>query len=144
MEKIEESATINASPDQVYAWMSDLANWPTFVGEYTNVVGDPIQVGGEWDVISRVLGLKLTTHFVRKQQEAAQWVKIQMQGDVSGEMTIRYEAVGEGQTRLSESLECVPRKGLFGGVANAVIGKAVASELSRTVQAVKRGMESGS
>lgn len=143
MEKIEESATIMAAPEVVYDWMSNLSNWHAFVGDYTNVKNDPIAVGGEWDVITRVLGLKLTTHFVRTAQEPARWVTMRMEGDASGELTTRFEAASEGQTRLVQSLEFEARKGMFAGVANAMISRAVRGELARTVAAVKRGVEGG-
>ncbi len=145
MGHVQESVTVSGvTPQQVWDYSVNRENWPNYVaGEIRDVQGDPEQVGGSWSVVARIIMIEVVTRFERIYNEPPTLTRMKMSGDASGEFSTRYEPDGRGNTLLTQWLDYIPRKGLFGPLADLVTQNAVKGTIRKNIEAVKRNMEAG-
>lgn len=102
----EHEIMLAASPDEVFAWVSDLGGWRRWrssEGELERVTPGPVGVGTTWQARGRVLHEEIAVTIEVTAYEPDARFALRVSGSILAESTFTFEPVAEG-TRLTMSL----------------------------------------
>ncbi|MFZ5827366.1 MAG: SRPBCC family protein [Bacillota bacterium] len=102
--QIQESITVNASPDKVWALVSDPRNAPRFnrmVQEVTDVREQQRGVGTSWRAIAQMAGRMEIANEITE-WEPPRRLAIRMDGPASGTLSFTLTPQGDGSTVVEQ------------------------------------------
>jgi ligand-binding SRPBCC domain-containing protein len=144
MTRFEHSITIRRPLEEVWAFVNDPANDPTWQGPTLEVRGDflaPVEVGDEFVMVSQYLGLRIETTFVVTEYEPMSRSSVRaVSGPVPATATYTFESV-EGGTRFTMLGE-TDAHGLF-KLAEPVFARMARREWASSGETLKELLEAG-
>jgi uncharacterized protein YndB with AHSA1/START domain len=141
MIKVENSITINAPVEKVFAFVTDPDNSTKWQGGVDAVEYDGEQtVGGKYTEVRKFMGREMrTTLEVTRLEENKLWAAKTLSGPVPYEVTVTYEPAGGG-TKMTTTVEAEP--GGFFKLAEGAVRKQLESGLEEDSQTLKSMIES--
>jgi ligand-binding SRPBCC domain-containing protein len=144
MTRFEHSITIQRPLEEVWAFVTNPANDPTWQGPTLEVHGDfdaPLGVGTEFVMVSHFLGLRVETTFVVTAHEPMTRSSVKaVSGPVPATGTYTFEAV-DGGTRFTMHGE-TEAHGLF-KLAEPVFARMARREWASSGETLKELLEAG-
>lgn len=145
MRHVEAGITIAAPPEEVFAFVADLANlprWQTGIVSARRTSPDPVGVGSTARVVRDMAGQSLTVDLTITQFEPGRRLALASQASgVSVTATLEIEPEGEGTVARS-GIE-IKAGSFFMAALEGVIANAAAGELASGLERLRDAVEGG-
>jgi uncharacterized protein YndB with AHSA1/START domain len=143
MVQIQESVDIRAPIDRVFEALTDPRRGPEWNPNLVNVrdiIPEPVQVGTTWKQTVMMAGrsIDLTCRVIRL--EAPRAGALEVTGAHGGRITTDCAEM-DGMTRVTQTIEFEPPKGVFGKMAGGFVSNAVRREMARSMDRQKLTLE---
>jgi uncharacterized protein YndB with AHSA1/START domain len=136
MGQITESIDIRAPIDRVFAALTDPsrgADWNPAITEISGITPGPTALGTTWHQ-STVMGGRTVNLVCRVTRlDAPHLGVLEVTGDQRGQITTRCVETADG-TRVTQTLDFVPPRGVLGGLAGGFISSALRREMVRSME----------
>jgi uncharacterized protein YndB with AHSA1/START domain len=143
MRTVEASRSIAAPPEDVFAFISDLANlprWQSGVISAERTSPDPIGIGSTAHVVRELMGQRLAVDLTVIGYEPGRRLALESAASgmaVTAALDLEPEA---GGTRLHFAME-IRAQGIFMAPLEGIIAGAAASDVATSLDRVKAAME---
>ncbi len=125
--EISRQATIDASPEQLFRYVSDPYNAPNYISSITRIVSGPqgaAQDGQAWQAEANFLGQKRSVRLRLDEIRQPHFVRFSMAGDPPVSLSLHLTPEGKDKTQVNLTLDVanIPAiflAGLMGGLLSA-------------------------
>ena len=143
MRRVEASITIDAAPDEVFAFVADVANlprWQPGILSATRTSPDPVGVGSTARVVRDLAGQSMTVDLAITEFEPGRRLALSSAASgVSVTATLEMEPAGEGTVARS-GIE-IQASSFFMSALEGVIANTAAGELTTGLERLRDAIE---
>ena len=140
MSRITKIVSLNASPEKVIGYISNVKNHPAFISALKSVdhlTGDATQVGTGWDWTFMMGGVELTGKAETASSIAGKEYSFKTIGGIESHFTYSVEPEGSG-SRLTMDIEyAVPNNVLAKALDSAIIERLNEKEADQAIENLK-------
>lgn len=138
MAEISRQATIDASPEQLFRYVSDPYNAPSYISSIIRIVSGPrgaATQGHAWQAEANFLGQKRSVRLRLDEIRQPHFIRFSMDGDPPVSLSVHLTPDGKDKTQVHLTLAVASIPAIF---LSALMGSLLSADISRLKEVMEK------